>query len=108
MIAPSDLSHFAYARGSCVHDEIVCFHPGILKWKSVFPYIVNYEYNSLIHIKESAEKLLGLITAGFRAYSIDHVYSKHTGNYRLHSVFPGAKIRNGVSMKSAAELLSKL
>lgn len=107
VIAPANLSHLASSRGNCIHNEIICFHPGALQWRNVSPYAEVYEYDSLIHIKESAEKLLGLVALGLRAYIKKNIYSKHIGDYRLHSVFPGAKIRKGVSMKSVTELLSK-
>lgn len=107
VVAPRDLRHLAYTSGECVHNEIICFHPTVMLWNRVINYKKRYSCDSLIHIKESAEKLLGIITKGLRAYIVDKVYAVHTGSYRLHSVFPGAKIRNGVTMTNVSDLKQK-
>ena len=100
---PGSLSYLAYSRGNCVHNEIICFHPHAILWKKAKKYVDEYDHEKLIHIRESAERLLGLITPGMRVFHKDKVYAEHTGDYRIISVFPGAKIRKGVSMISIDE-----
>lgn len=108
IIAPKELSSLAYITGNCPHNEIICFHPSIIPWQKVREYKHKYSYQSLVHIRESAERLLGVITHGLRVFVIDNQYAVHTGNYRLHSVFPGAKIRNGVVMTNLSDLKANL
>ena len=100
---PRSLSHLAYTTGECVHNEIICFHPHAILWKNAKRYTEKYDHENLIHIRESAEKLLGLITPGMRVFYQDKIYAEHTGDYRIISVFPGAKIRKGVTMISIDE-----
>lgn len=97
-IAPPNLQFICNFKGNCVHNDIISFHPHLMKAKDVARYSKEYDLMSLIGLKQSAEKLLGKITNGLRTFIIDKVYAIHTGNYRIHSVFPGAKIRAGVSI----------
>ncbi len=98
IIAPPDLQFVSKTKGNCVHNDIISFHPHLMKAKDVTRYCQKYELKDLIRMKESAEKLLGKITEGLRVFVIDKVYAMHTGIYRIHSVFPGAKIRAGISI----------
>lgn len=108
LIAPKKMQGFARLKGDCPHNEIICFHPGAILAKDVARYAEHYNLKDLVFIKESAERLLGLITPGMRAFIVDKTYTVHTGDYRIYSVFPGAKVRNGVKMVNIDEIKSKL
>lgn len=107
VVAPSALSHYAIVRGQCPHNEIICFHPHLIKWNKMKNYS-KLSLTELVHIKESAERLLGIHTSGFRLYMVNKIYANHIGDYRLLSVFPGAKLRNGVKMVDIAEFKNRI
>jgi hypothetical protein len=83
IILPDCLKNEAISIGDCAHSNIISFHPHLILWKYAKVFLKKYENQNLNKINHSAEKMLG---------------ANHIGNYRIHSVFAGAKIRSGVSV----------
>jgi hypothetical protein len=96
------------AKNSCPHTNIISFHPHLMRWSTAREYIEFFKGTDLKGIKQSAEKLLGDAVQskypGAVTFLKGRIYANHIGSYRVYSVFPGAKLRQGVTLVSASEI----
>jgi len=108
LIASKEYTKHCKISGNSPHNDIISFHPGLINAKLAASYSKHYSLGELIRIKESSEKLLGVIAPGLRSFILDKSYANHTGDYRIFSVFEGAKIRNGMKILNLEEYKRKI
>jgi len=107
IISTKEFSKYCRISGNSPHNDIISFHPGLIKAELAAKYSRHYSLKNLVKIKESSERLLGLIAPGLRSFVLDKSYANHIGNYRIFSVFEGAKIRNGMKILNLEEYKQK-